>query len=99
MQSQKEVDKEDLYTLKINCKGKRTVGKANKGINLEKNNNRFKKIKIKKKKRKKGRLHRTDFPGGSDGKPSVYNAGDLGSIPGSGSSLEKEKATHSSTLA
>ena len=30
------VDKEDLYTLKINCKGKRTVGKANKGINVEK---------------------------------------------------------------
>ena len=26
------------------------------------------------------------FPGGSDGKVSVYNAGDLGSIPGSGRS-------------
>ena len=26
-----EVDEEDLYTLKINCKEKRTVGKANKG--------------------------------------------------------------------
>ena len=26
----------------------------------------------------------TDFPGGSDGKASVYSAGDLGSIPGSG---------------
>ena len=25
-----------------------------------------------------------DFPGGSDGKASVYNAGDLGSIPGLG---------------
>ena len=25
-----------------------------------------------------------DLPGGSDGKASVYNAGDLGSIPGSG---------------
>ena len=25
-----------------------------------------------------------DFPGGSDSKTSVYNAGDLGSIPGSG---------------
>ena len=25
-----------------------------------------------------------DFPGGSDGKASVYNAGDAGSIPGSG---------------
>ena len=23
-----------------------------------------------------------DFPGGSDGKASAYNAGDLGSIPG-----------------
>ena len=37
-------------------------------------------------------IYKTDFPGGSDGKASVYNAGDLGSIPGSGSSLEKEKA-------
>ena len=35
MQSYIEVDK-DLYTLKINCKGERTVGKANKGINIEK---------------------------------------------------------------
>ena len=26
------------------------------------------------------------FPGGSDGKASVYNAGDPGSIPGSGRS-------------
>ena len=26
----------DLYTWKINCKGKGTVGKANKGINVEK---------------------------------------------------------------
>ena len=25
-----------------------------------------------------------DFPGGSDSKASVYNVGDLGSIPGSG---------------
>ena len=33
--------------LKINCKGKRTVGKTNKGINVEKNNNRLKKLKIK----------------------------------------------------
>ena len=40
-----------------------------------------------------------DFPGASDGKASVYNVGDLGSIPGLGSSLEKEMATHSSTLA
>ena len=34
-----------------------------------------------------------------DSKASVYNAGDPGSIPGSRSSLKKEKATHSSTLA
>ena len=40
-----------------------------------------------------------DFSGGSDDKASVYHVGDLGSIPGSGSSLEKEMATHSSTLA
>ena len=33
-----------------------------------------------------------DFPGGSDGKVSVYNAGDLGSIPGSGELwLRKDK--------
>ena len=31
-----EVDEEDLYILKFNCKGKRTVGKANEGINVEK---------------------------------------------------------------
>jgi len=36
MQSLTEVDKEDLFILNINCKGKRTVGKANKGINVEK---------------------------------------------------------------
>ena len=30
---------------------------------------------------------------------SASNAGDLGSIPGSGRSLEKEVATHSSILA
>ena len=33
-----EVDREDLYTLKSNCKVKRTVGKTNKGINVEKYN-------------------------------------------------------------
>ena len=31
-----EIDEEDVYTLKINCKGKRTIGKVNKGINVEK---------------------------------------------------------------
>ena len=40
-----------------------------------------------------------DFPGGSDGNASAYNAGDLGSIPGSEDPLEKEMATHSSILA
>ena len=47
------------------------------------------------------------FPGGSDGKASAYNVGELGSIPGFGKSpgegngdllqysgLEKEMATH-----
>ena len=36
MQSEIEVDKEGLCILKINCKRKRTVVKANKGINVEK---------------------------------------------------------------
>jgi len=31
-------------------------------------------------------MNTKDFPGGSDGKASVYNVGDLGSIPGSGRS-------------
>ena len=39
-----------------------------------------------------------DFPGGSDGKASAYNAGDPGSIPGSGRSLGVGNATHSSIL-
>ena len=30
------------------------------------------------------------FPGGSDDKESAFNAGDLGSIPGSGRSLREE---------
>ena len=41
----------------------------------------------------------SDFPGDPDGKASACNVGDLGSIPGLGSPLEKEMATHSSTLA
>ena len=40
-----------------------------------------------------------DFHGGSDGKVSVYNAGDLDLIAGSGRSPEKEMATHSSIVA
>ena len=36
MQSLTEADKKELYSLKMHCKGKRTVGKGNKGINVEK---------------------------------------------------------------
>ena len=39
------------------------------------------------------------FPGGSVGKVSTCNAGDLGSILGWEDPLEKGKATHSSPLA
>ena len=42
------------------------------------------------------------FPGGASGKAWPANAGDIrgvGSIPGSGRSLEEEMATHSSILA
>ena len=39
------------------------------------------------------------FPGGSDGKESTCNAGDLGSIPGLGNPMEKGTTTHSSILA
>ena len=39
------------------------------------------------------------FPGGSAGKESTCNAGDLGSILGWEDPLEKGKATHSSILA
>ena len=41
----------------------------------------------------------TGFPGGSDGKEPAYIAGDPGSILGREDPLEKEMATHSSTLA
>ena len=46
----------------------------------------------------RGLLH-LGFPGGSDGEESACNAGDLSAIPGSGRSLGKEMATHSSILA
>ena len=39
------------------------------------------------------------FPGGSDGKESACNAGDLGLIPGQEVPLEKGMATHSNSLA
>ena len=41
----------------------------------------------------------TTLPCGSDGKASAYNAGDPGSIPGSGGSPGEGMAPHSSTLA
>ena len=40
-----------------------------------------------------------DFPGGSDGKASVYNGGDLVRSLGWEDPLEKEMAIHSSTIA
>ena len=40
-----------------------------------------------------------DFPGGSDDKESAYNAGDPVWSLGQEDPLEKEMATHSSTLA
>ena len=40
-----------------------------------------------------------DFLGGSAGKDSTYNAGDLDSIPGLGGHLEKGRVTHSRILA
>ena len=42
---------------------------------------------------------RTDFPGGSDGKESTCNAGDPGSMPELGRSLEGRHGNHSSFLA
>ena len=39
------------------------------------------------------------FPCSSVGKESACNAGDPGSIPGSGKPLQKEMASHSSILA
>ena len=44
-------------------------------------------------------VHVEGIPGGSDGKESTCSAGDPGSIPGLGRSLEKRMATRFSTLA
>ena len=70
-QTQIELD-EDLYTLKINSKGERIVGKAGKRVKVGKNISNLKKLRIKiikKRKEKKieeerkgwggGKLHRT----------------------------------------
>ena len=45
------------------------------------------------------RLEKLGFPGGSDGKESACNAGDLGLIPGWEYALEEGMAIHSSILA
>ena len=42
--------------------------------------------------------HAHGVPGGPDSKESTCNAKNLGSIPGSGRSLEKDVATHSNIL-
>ena len=42
---------------------------------------------------------RQDFPGGSDGKESAYNAGNVHSIAGSARSPGEGMVTHSNTLA
>ena len=42
---------------------------------------------------------RTGFPGGSDGKESARNVGDLGSIPALGRSPREQNGIHSSILA
>ena len=44
-------------------------------------------------------IGQTGFPGGSDGKESPCNVGELGSILGLGRSLEKGMATYFSILA
>ena len=44
------------------------------------------------------RSHLDNVPGGSDGKESASNAGDLGLIPGLGRSLEEGMATNSSIV-
>ena len=44
-------------------------------------------------------LRVSGVPRWCSGKESTANEGDLGSVPGSGRSLEKEMATHSSILA
>ena len=45
------------------------------------------------------RIYYMGFPGGSEGKASACNAGDLGLIPGSGRSPGEGNGNHASTLA
>jgi len=64
-------DKEDLCTLKINCKGKRTVRKQTK--EYRKNNNRFKKFKFKKKERGKKKKENSTELQKPNTEEEVYN--------------------------
>ena len=68
-----EVDKEYLYTLKINCKGKSTVGKANRGRNVGKIILGFKKWKRNRKMKKKKRKKTQKNPAKPNIEPKVYN--------------------------
>ena len=72
MQSWIGIDEENLYTLKINCKGKRTVGKANEGIIVEKYN-RFKILKIKIIKMRKGKTMEEEKKGRGRKMPQNWN--------------------------
>ena len=51
-----EVDEQDLHTLKINCKEESILGKANKGINVEKN--RLKKLEPKIMEKRKEKINK-----------------------------------------
>ena len=52
MQSKIEVDKEDLYTLKISCRQEIKAGKAKRGIKVEKIITDFKKTRREKQRKK-----------------------------------------------
>ena len=72
------VDKEDLYIFKSNCKGERTVGKANKGINGEEIIIGLKNKKLKLKKRGGGKKVQSGLMPGSS--QSIYSAHELTKI-------------------
>ena len=65
-----------MYTLKINYKGERTVGKPNKGTNIEKNKTSFKELKLLKKK-KRDREKRKIKNGGQGENKKVKKKGKL----------------------
>ena len=59
--------------LKINCKGKRTVGKTNKGINVE-NNNSLQKLKLNIQRREKKNKGRRKKKGKKGKTPQNYKS-------------------------